>query len=1049
MKIKILLSISSLFLFFVKAAAQCNPVRFDNFISAYHCTVAQQPDGSFMVWGEDMGNDGVSDILSPANINSALYPSLTGSILFASLGSKGADNTGQGILLTTTGLFTWGNEGVILDAGITSGTGFQKLTINGQTNGLPPGVNPADVKNIFTAYQLLAILTNSGSVYVIAQSNTAVRGAGPGAGSSTQWYQVTSSNIGNPPIANITMIKGNGRGSMMAVTSDGTSPYVWGASALVGDGSAAASLNRAEHITLPLGVSGTNVKLIGLTSRDGETTTYGSSYYLLANNGTLYAMGDNSAGQLGDFTTTSSTSWINVKKDISTNFTDCIFFSPQEHDEENASVNAIDNSFTVYNWGQNTNQLLGRTGSPLNPGIPDGFSPGITKAFSVETGGDFTIHVKDGSPKYCYAGQKINDAGDAPLSFEGNGTTDLAVHNITAANAGTLYLGSTPPIANNFNLKNVSPGNSNISSNGDGNEEDALSTVKGYFNSGSHTYTVTLINTSGGNANLYGWVDWNRDGDFLDAGEMASVIVPNGATTADITWSGVSEKMVPGVKHYIRMRLTTNSLTSPLGYASDGEVEDYFLKIVPLTPDVNVTRVNLSIDGNLSTNDEAPAGTTYGAAVADPGNPGPALPTVNTDGTYTFLSAVKGVFYFDIPVCPPGQSTGCEIVQLRIAVNNPGGSQVPVVNTDIVSTKVDQWVSIFGLINDSHTTHFTELDPSSVTVIVPPAHGTTGVFPSGNIAYTPTAGYTGTDTLTYRVCDDKLPTPACATAKQVIKVLPADAENLTEASDDYHQLIIGQSVSDNVLTNDKDPEGNTQTAVAQNITIPGKGTLVLNTNGSFTFTPDVSFTGGVEFPYTKCDNGSPQACKNASLHLLMIEPGALPVKLESFSANLKECVVTLNWKTSLETNFSAYHIEYSKDGANFSAIDVITGRGDNSNYSTVHKNPAEGKAYYRLRMVDIDGRQEYSKVVTVNINCFRSFLRVFPTPVTDGKLNINIASLNGVFDSKLFNSVGQLLITKKVYRGSNTMDVSKLAPGVYYLNLEMNGEKESFRVLIK
>ena len=55
------------------------------------------------------------------------------------------------------------------------------------------------------------------------------------------------------------------------------------------------------------------------------------------------------------------------------------------------------------------------------------------------------------------------------------------------------------------------------------------------------------------------------------------------------------------------------------------------------------------------------------------------------------------------------------------------------------------------------------------------------------------------------------------------------------------------------------------------IPFAGKGTLVLNADGSYTFTPVNGFTGPVDFPYTTCDNGTPQACATATLHIL-VEP---------------------------------------------------------------------------------------------------------------------------------------------------------------------------------
>jgi hypothetical protein len=87
--------------------------------------------------------------------------------------------------------------------------------------------------------------------------------------------------------------------------------------------------------------------------------------------------------------------------------------------------------------------------------------------------------------------------------------------------------------------------------------------------------------------------------------------------------------------------------------------------------------------------------------------------------------------------------------------------------------------------------------------------------------------------------------------------------------DDYAQTPFQLPVSGNVKNNDTDPEGNVQTVTAQNTTIPGKGTLVLASSGLFTFTPVNGFYGPVQFPYSTCDSGTPQACAAATIHILV------------------------------------------------------------------------------------------------------------------------------------------------------------------------------------
>ncbi|MEO6540860.1 MAG: Ig-like domain-containing protein [Ferruginibacter sp.] len=295
-------------------------------------------------------------------------------------------------------------------------------------------------------------------------------------------------------------------------------------------------------------------------------------------------------------------------------------------------------------------------------------------------------------------------------------------------------------------------------------------------------------------------------------------------------------------------------------------------------PDFNSTFINVTVPGNVSTNDKVPAGSTYGTPILSSSPPGSiATITMNGNGTYTFVADKAGVYIYDVPVCVPGQPTPCPTTKLTITVLDATiNTNAPVANVDIATTQLNTAVTLKSLTNDAAGNSSTALVPSTVTVTSAPLHGTTTVNPiTGDITYTPIAGFSGNDTLTYQVCDNQSPAK-CASAKQIITTLPASAANTTSAADDYKISRVNTPATGNVKTNDVDPEGNTQTVTAQNTNLPGKGTLVLAADGSYTFTPDTGFTGPADFPYTTCDNGTPEACASATLHILVSPAGSLP-----------------------------------------------------------------------------------------------------------------------------------------------------------------------------
>jgi alpha-tubulin suppressor-like RCC1 family protein len=152
------------------------------------------------------------------------------------MGSNSINNV-QFILLTTTGLFAWGDEDYVLSSSIYSSSAFKKLTINSQSNGLPSGVTPENVKMMFATNGTLAIVTCDGAGYVISQTN-AMRGDGSTDGATT-WARVQTS-AGN--LTNIEAIRGT-KGALMALTTD-NKVYTWGSSTLLGTETSSAQSSR-------------------------------------------------------------------------------------------------------------------------------------------------------------------------------------------------------------------------------------------------------------------------------------------------------------------------------------------------------------------------------------------------------------------------------------------------------------------------------------------------------------------------------------------------------------------------------------------------------------------------------------------------------------------------------------------------------------------------------------------------------------------------------------------------------------------------------------
>ncbi|MBL7813193.1 MAG: DUF2341 domain-containing protein, partial [Bacteroidetes bacterium] len=80
--------------------------------------------------------------------------------------------------------------------------------------------------------------------------------------------------------------------------------------------------------------------------------------------------------------------------------------------------------------------------------------------------------------------------------------------------------------------------------------------------------------------------------------------------------------------------------------------------------------------------------------------------------------------------------------------------------------------------------------------------------------------------------------------------------NFLYAYNDINQTLKNVAVSGQVLTNDEDPEGNIMTVTTTPLANPVHGSVTLNSNGTYTYTPAANYVGNDSFRYRVCDNGS-------------------------------------------------------------------------------------------------------------------------------------------------------------------------------------------------
>lgn len=318
--------------------------------------------------------------------------------------------------------------------------------------------------------------------------------------------------------------------------------------------------------------------------------------------------------------------------------------------------------------------------------------------------------------------------------------------------------------------------------------------------------------------------------------------------------------------------------------------------VVYTLPDINYTTINRPVQGSVATNDKQPANASYSGGTEVPGadgqgNPAGATLTLHTNGTYEFTATQAGVYsYMTIMTDPLSGKTYKE--NLTITVTNPADAtgNPPVVNTDVSAVKSNNGspgyagVNIPVLANDKPGNPGKTLGQPSIPVGGQPRNGTATVKEDGTINYIPDPGFLGTDTLTYRVCETG--GSNCGFAYVVIKVTPNESTVTTPGgpvttpasgnivgADDYTQTKAGRSVADNVLTNDVDPLGHALSA-STTVTVPAStGSFALSSNGGFTFTPAVGFSGTLGIPYKITDQTDGGRTAMATLYIYVASSG--------------------------------------------------------------------------------------------------------------------------------------------------------------------------------
>ncbi|MFI5221393.1 MAG: BNR-repeat neuraminidase N-terminal domain-containing protein [Bacteroidia bacterium] len=187
----------------------------------------------------------------------------------------------------------------------------------------------------------------------------------------------------------------------------------------------------------------------------------------------------------------------------------------------------------------------------------------------------------------------------------------------------------------------------------------------------------------------------------------------------------------------------------------------------------------------------------------------------------------------------------------------------------------------------------------------------------------------------------------------------------------------------------------------------------------------------------------------------------LPVKLFSFYGSKIGNDVLLNWTTFSEINNNQFIVQRSFNGIDFSDIGNVKGHGTTNlkndyeftDYLTTNNKQQTTNLFYRLQQLDFNGDKSFSKIISVNFPGSKiSDLAISPNPFTDlFKLNF-VATESGQVSVIINDLQGRTIFdqTYDVAKGINEKEitgVSSIREGIYFLQLNLNGETKYFKLM--
>jgi len=242
---------------------------------------------------------------------------------------------------------------------------------------------------------------------------------------------------------------------------------------------------------------------------------------------------------------------------------------------------------------------------------------------------------------------------------------------------------------------------------------------------------------------------------------------------------------------------------------------------------------------------------------------------INEDNTISYFSDGEyiGVDRFDYVVCDSRITRLCSDAEVVITVSED--DTAPIAQNDFASVHENGSVEINVLLDDFDLEK--NIDLETLKIISFTTNGVAEVKDDGIIMYTANENFVGLDELEYLVCDTE---DKCDTATVIFDVFAGN--HLLDAND----LVISDTVNTSITfsVGDITEDGH----VFKIHTQPLHGSVTLNNNGGYTYSPNENFVGDDKFAYLVCDTENTDTCNEGEVEIIVFADKDDAEKIEGY-----------------------------------------------------------------------------------------------------------------------------------------------------------------------